>query len=51
VLSGERPRSDGLAGLRVVRALETLQESLDASSLMRIRSAATSSPPALARRG
>jgi predicted dehydrogenase len=51
VLSGERPRSDGLAGLRVVRALETLQESLDASSLMRIRSAATSGPPALARRG
>jgi predicted dehydrogenase len=30
-LSGQRPRSDGLSGLRVVRVLETLQRSLDRS--------------------
>ena len=30
-LSGERPRSDGHSGLRVVRVLETLQQSLQAS--------------------
>ena len=35
VLNGGRPRSDGPAGLRVVRVLEALQESLDASSLTR----------------
>ncbi len=32
VLSGQRPRSDGESGLRVVRVLERLQRSLDASS-------------------
>ncbi len=31
VLSGEQPRSDGASGLRVVRVLERLQESLNAS--------------------
>jgi predicted dehydrogenase len=30
-LTGERPRSDGLSGLRVVRVLEALQRSLDRS--------------------
>jgi predicted dehydrogenase len=30
-LIGERPRSDGLSGLRVVRVLEALQQSLDRS--------------------
>jgi len=29
---GERPRSDGLSGLRVVRVLEELQRSLDLSA-------------------
>src|SRR5215207_3973937 len=42
VLNGGRPRSDGLAGLRVVRVLEALQESLDASSPTRVGVAATS---------
>ena len=32
VRSGERPRSDGASGLRVVRVLEQLQQSLDASA-------------------
>ncbi|HLM85257.1 MAG TPA: Gfo/Idh/MocA family oxidoreductase [Solirubrobacteraceae bacterium] len=32
VRSGERPRSDGLSGLRVVRVLEALQRSLDGSA-------------------
>jgi predicted dehydrogenase len=32
VRSGRRPRSDGLSGLRVVRVLEELQRSLDASA-------------------
>ena len=32
VVTGTRPRSDGHSGLRVVRVLEALQESLDASS-------------------
>jgi|SRR5579884_1226227 len=32
VLTGTRPRSDGESGLRVVRVLEQLQHSLDASS-------------------
>ena len=30
-LTGERPRSDGQTGLRVVRVLEALQQSLDRS--------------------
>jgi predicted dehydrogenase len=42
VLNGARPRSDGLAGLRVVRVLEALQESLDASSVTRARAPAAS---------
>jgi predicted dehydrogenase len=42
VINGARPRSDGLAGLRVVRVLEALQESLDASSVMRANAMATS---------
>src|SRR5215207_3721153 len=46
VLNGGRPRSDGLAGLRVVRVLEALQESLDASSPTRVGVAATSCGPA-----
>jgi predicted dehydrogenase len=33
VLSGERPQSDGESGLRVVRVLEQLQRSLEASSV------------------
>jgi predicted dehydrogenase len=37
VRSGRRPRSDGMSGLRVVRVLEELQRSLDAS----VRVAAT----------
>jgi predicted dehydrogenase len=41
LLGGGRPRSDGLAGLRVVRVLEALQESLDASSMTRAGVAAT----------
>jgi predicted dehydrogenase len=32
VRSGRRPRSDGISGLRVVRVLEELQRSLDAST-------------------
>jgi predicted dehydrogenase len=32
VRSGRRPRSDGMSGLRVVRVLEELQRSLDASA-------------------
>ncbi len=32
VRSGQRPRSDGLSGLRVVRVLEELQRSLDTST-------------------
>jgi predicted dehydrogenase len=32
IRSGERPRSDGESGLRVVRVLESLQEALDASA-------------------
>jgi predicted dehydrogenase len=32
VRDGRRPRSDGAAGLRVVRVLEELQRSLDASA-------------------
>jgi predicted dehydrogenase len=32
IRSGERPRSDGLSGLRVVRVLEALQRSLEESS-------------------
>lgn len=32
IRSGERPRSDGESGLRVVRVLEKLQEALDASA-------------------
>jgi predicted dehydrogenase len=32
ILRGERPRSDGDSGLRVVRVLEQLQQSLDASA-------------------
>jgi len=32
VLSGERPRSDGASGLRVVRVLERLQRSLEGSA-------------------
>jgi predicted dehydrogenase len=32
VRTGERPRSDGASGLRVVRVLEQLQQSLDASA-------------------
>jgi predicted dehydrogenase len=43
VLSGGRPRSDGQAGLRVVRVLEALQESLDASSGTRVGYVASSS--------
>jgi predicted dehydrogenase len=31
VVTGQRPRSDGESGLRVVRVLEQLQRSLDAS--------------------
>src|SRR5579884_3404623 len=31
IRTGERPRSDGMSGLRVVRVLEELQRSLDAS--------------------
>ena len=34
VRGGRRPRSDGLSGLRVVRVLEELQRSLDASARM-----------------
>ena len=34
VRTGRRPRSDGLSGLRVVRVLEELQRSLDASARM-----------------
>ncbi len=34
VRDGRRPRSDGLSGLRVVRVLEELQRSLDASARM-----------------
>jgi hypothetical protein len=33
VRDGRRPRSDGASGLRVVRVLEQLQHSLDASRL------------------
>jgi predicted dehydrogenase len=32
IVEGRRPRSDGESGLRVVRVLERLQESLDASA-------------------
>ncbi len=32
IRTGERPRSDGMSGLRVVRVLEELQRSLDASA-------------------
>jgi predicted dehydrogenase len=32
IRSGERPRSDGASGLRVVRVLEELQQSLDATT-------------------
>jgi hypothetical protein len=35
VRTGERPRSDGESGLRVVRVLEELQNSLDRS--LRVR--------------
>jgi predicted dehydrogenase len=35
VLRGERPRSDGVSGLRVVSVLEELQRSLDASNRQR----------------
>jgi predicted dehydrogenase len=35
IRSGEPPRSDGASGLRVVRVLERLQESLDARGLAR----------------
>jgi hypothetical protein len=31
-MSGSRPRSDGVSGLRVVRVLEALQQSLSESS-------------------
>jgi predicted dehydrogenase len=37
LLDGRAPRSDGAAGLRVVRVLEALQESLDASDLVERR--------------
>jgi predicted dehydrogenase len=35
IRSGEQPRSDGASGLRVVRVLEELQSSLDASARVR----------------
>jgi predicted dehydrogenase len=41
ILSGEPPRSDGASGLRVVRVLEQLQMSLDASARNDSRSGAS----------